>query len=67
MVQLHRTEIDTDARASMKAQDRIELATGQKIVFEPGGYHIMLMNLTHPLAPGDTFELTLLFEKDYSR
>lgn len=62
-VQLHRTEIDSDGKARMQAQDRIELAPQETLVFEPGGYHIMLMGLARPLIPGDSIELTLRFEK----
>lgn len=47
---------------SMVKVERVELAAGHEIAFEPGGYHIMLINLRQELAAGDTFELTLHFE-----
>ena len=28
----------------------------------PGGYHIMLMELSHPLVAGQTFPMTVTFE-----
>ena len=34
----------------------------QELLLEPGGDHIMLMDLAEPLLPGDEVELTLLFE-----
>jgi len=30
--------------------------------FEPGGYHLMLIDLSQPLAAGDVIEITLVFE-----
>ena len=34
-----------------------------KTVLKPGGLHIMLIGTTRDLKPGDTFDLTLVFEK----
>lgn len=47
---------------SMVMVERVELAAGHEIAFEPGGYHIMLINLHQELKAGDVFELTLHFE-----
>jgi periplasmic copper chaperone A len=33
------------------------------VALKPGGLHIMLMNLREPLKQGETFPLTLMFEK----
>jgi hypothetical protein len=41
---------------------RIELPAGETVSLEPGGFHIMMLDLAAPLADGDTFELTLDFE-----
>ncbi len=41
----------------------IDIPPGGKIVFAPGGYHILLRNLKHPLVAGETFKITLTFEK----
>ena len=43
--------------------EAIELAPGEPVVLEPGGLHIMLMGLKSPLVEGDSFPLTLTFEK----
>lgn len=48
---------------SMVMVERVELAAGDEIPFEPGGYHIMLINLQQELKAGDVFELTLHFEQ----
>jgi copper(I)-binding protein len=41
---------------------RLEIAAGHEVEFEPGGYHLMLVGLTRELVAGETFELTLHFE-----
>lgn len=41
---------------------RIELAAGDTVSLEPGGLHLMLLDLPEPLAEGSTFDVTLDFE-----
>ncbi len=41
----------------------VEVNPGEPTVFMPGGLHVMLMGLKAPLVEGDTFPLTLTFEK----
>ena len=41
----------------------IDLPPGRKITLKPGGAHIMLVGLNQPLRPGQSFPLTLHFEK----
>lgn len=41
--------------------DGLPLTAGETVTLEPGGYHIMLMELAEPLVAGDEFELTLEF------
>lgn len=36
---------------------------GGSLAFKPGGLHIMLTGLAHPLKAGDSFPLTLIFAK----
>lgn len=48
----------------MQEVDAIELPAGETVSLEPGGYHIMLLNITRPLEIGDTFDVTLEFEKN---
>ncbi len=49
--------------ARMRRVDAIPVPAGGGIVMQPGGYHIMLMELKGPLKAGDTFKLKLTFEK----
>ncbi|CAB1369804.1 copper chaperone PCu(A)C [Denitratisoma oestradiolicum] len=43
----------------MRPLPRLELEPGKPRVLGPGGYHVMLMDLKHPLAKGETIPLTL--------
>lgn len=48
---------------TMRPVTSVTVKAGQSVEFKPEGLHIMLMGLEHPLAAGDTFPLTLTFEK----
>jgi hypothetical protein len=47
---------------TMQEVDHIDLPAGEGVALEPGGYHIMLMDLAAPLEVGQTIEVTLDFE-----
>jgi len=49
--------------AQMRPVDAIEVAPGSPTVLQPGGLHIMLVDLKAPLQAGTSFPLTLVFEK----
>jgi copper(I)-binding protein len=51
----------------MREVPAIDLPPGQAVTLKPGGLHIMLMGLKHPLQPGGSVPLTLTFEKAGSR
>ena len=53
----------TNGVMQMRPTGPIALAPGQSLAFQPGGYHVMLIGLTHPLKEGETFPLTLTFAK----
>ena len=40
----------------------IEIHVGQTVTLQPGGLHIMLMNLTNPIVVGDKVDFTFKFE-----
>jgi copper(I)-binding protein len=48
--------------AKMRGVATLPVAAGSKVTLSPGGYHIMLMDLKHPLREGDSFPVTLNFE-----
>jgi periplasmic copper chaperone A len=45
----------------------VDIPAGQPVSLKPGGEHIMLLGLNQPLREGQTFPLTLNFEKAGSR
>jgi copper(I)-binding protein len=45
----------------MRAVDTLALPAGKPIDLKPGGYHVMLMDLTQPLREGETIPVTLTF------
>ena len=48
---------------TMRPVESIELPAGKTVKLEPGGYHIMLLDLVKPLEVGEKIELTLTFDK----
>lgn len=46
----------------MREIDSLTLPAGEEVVLEPGGYHIMLIDLANPIEEGDTIPVTLTFE-----
>ena len=48
---------------TMSEVDEIEIPAGDTVKLEPGGYHIMLMELVEQLSAGDEIELTLDFHE----
>jgi len=47
----------------MRPVARLDIPAGGKVELKPGGYHIMLIELTRELKVGDKVEITLTFEK----
>jgi periplasmic copper chaperone A len=45
----------------------IDIPAGQAVTLQPGGFHIMLVGLAKPLQTGQSFPLTLTFDKAGSR
>jgi copper(I)-binding protein len=41
----------------------LDIPPGATVELKPGSYHIMMMNLSRPLAKGDTVKGSLTFEK----
>jgi copper(I)-binding protein len=61
-VEIHETSTDASGMMGMRPVDRVELPSGSPVALEPGGYHLMLMNLDGDLEAGDTVDLVLEFE-----
>jgi hypothetical protein len=52
---------DPDAAMTMRPLSVVELPSGEAVAFEPGGLHMMLVDLARPLESGSSFDLTLEF------
>ena len=61
-VELHTHMMDGGVMR-MRPVKAIEVAPGEPAVLKPGGLHVMLMGLKAPLVKGESFPLTLVFEK----
>lgn len=53
--------VEENGIMKMRKLDKLELLPGQKIKLEPGGLHVMLLDLKKPLTLHDRFPLTLKF------
>ena len=60
-VEMH-TTVEENGVVNMLMLESLEIAPGEEVVFEPGGDHLMFMGLAEPLAEGESFTATLLFE-----
>ena len=55
------TVVEQAGRSLMQPAGPVAIAPGDTLRLRPGGYHVMLSNLTHPLLPGDSIAVTLGF------
>ncbi len=62
VAELH-THSEVDGVMTMRKVPEIAVGGGKSVELKPGGFHIMLMGLTTSLKEGDTFPVTLNFEK----
>lgn len=65
-VEVHEMNMDGGVMR-MREVKSIDLPKGKTVSLEPGGYHIMLMNLKKPIAAGDVIPLTLVVESGGKR
>ena len=61
-VQFHKQTEDNGV-SRMREVHNVELSPGGKIIFKPGDMHMMIVGIKQPLQEGQTFPLTLQFEK----
>lgn len=59
-VEMHE-HLHQDGLMKMQQVQTLPVAAGETLVFQPGGYHLMLFNLEQPLVAGEHFPLTLHF------
>lgn len=61
-VEVHEMSMDGDIMR-MRPVKALDLPAGKAVELKPGGYHVMLLNLTEQVREGDTVPLTLVFER----
>ena len=61
IVEIHQMKMDGGVM-KMSAVDRLPLPAGKPVDLKPGGYHVMLMDLTQQLKEGQNVPVTLTIE-----
>ncbi len=61
--QIHDMAMEGDVMKMRHLEDGLVIPAGQTVTLEPGGLHIMLMQLQGKLVEGETITVTLTFEK----
>jgi copper(I)-binding protein len=56
---IHETKT-VSGQSQMRPHEQLIIAPGQTVKFEPGGLHVMLHGMTHPVAVGQSVPLVLL-------
>lgn len=60
-VQIHETTTGEDGTMSMRPVDGLDLPADGELVLEPGGYHLMLVDV-EGVEAGDEIDVTLIWE-----
>jgi copper(I)-binding protein len=61
--EVHESKVDAAGVGTMAHVDAIEIAPGQTVNLEHGGYHVMFMGLKGTLTEGQMHKATLIFER----
>jgi copper(I)-binding protein len=61
--QIHEMKMEGDVMKMNELRDGVVIPAGGSVTLEPGGLHIMFMQLKQPFAEGSTIPVTLTFEK----
>lgn len=61
-VEIHTMEVVDDVMTMRPLEDALVVPAGETITMEPGGLHLMFMQVTEPFKEGDSVPLTLEFE-----
>ena len=62
-LEVHEMTMDGGVMKMRQLKDGLTIAPGATVELKPGSYHIMLVNLTRPLAKGERIKASLNFEK----
>lgn len=62
VTQIHEMAMEGDVMKMRELPDGLVIPAGETVNLMPGGYHVMFMDLTGPLAEGETIKVRLTFE-----
>lgn len=62
-VEIHEMGINGDVMRMRELEDGLAIPPGETVTLEPGGFHVMFMDLVEPLREGETVPATLSFER----
>ena len=62
ITEMHMSKMDGDTMM-MQPQENVPIPANEQVKFEPGGLHVMLMDLKNDVKAGDKLPITLTFEK----
>lgn len=60
--QIHTMTMDNGVMQMRPVEGGLEIKPGETVTLKPGGLHVMLVNLKHPLEQGNTVKATLKFD-----
>ena len=61
--ELHLTSIEDGVMRMRPVEGGIEIAPGETVTFEPGGLHVMFLEIEKPFAEGERVSAVLQFEQ----
>ena len=61
-VEIHETVVENEIGRMLPVDGPLVIPAGESVALEPGGLHMMLVNLTDDIRLDDSFEVTLTFE-----
>jgi copper(I)-binding protein len=60
--QIHTMTMDNGVMQMRPVEGGLEIKPGETVTLKPGGFHMMLVNLKHPLEQGNSMKATLKFD-----
>jgi hypothetical protein len=60
--QIHTMTMDNGVMQMRPVEGGLEIKPGETVTLKPGGFHMMLTSLKHPLEQGGTMKATLKFD-----
>ena len=63
VTEIHLSQMDDAGTMTMERQDLVIIPANGSVELSPGGLHVMLVNLVKDLSVGDTFPITLEFQR----